>query len=203
MLEGSGASLVIVGLLLLVAARLIGNALIDALVKTDANRPAAHHAWLIATQLLHDSAIGLVVYGLLIVIAGILAGPSRPATWLRRELAPAFRRGPWIVHGVGLVLFLLADRVRPDERLTPSDRHARPRRALLHRPRDLAPDDAPGVSRGGRAGAARSAAASGQRRARAVVAAAALPPGLAVAPGVRVVRRVETTAASAGAAGWP
>ena len=106
-LEGSGASLVIGGLLLLIAARLIGNALIDGLVKTDANRPAAHHAWLIATQLLHDSAIGLVVYGFLIVIAGILAGPSRPATWLRRELAPAFRRGPWIVHGVGLVLFLL------------------------------------------------------------------------------------------------
>ena len=106
-LETTGGSLVIVGLLVLVIRRVVGDVLVNSLVKTDANRPAAHAAWQILTNLLADLSLALIAYGLLAVLAGFLAGPSRAATWIRRELFPTFKRGPWVVHGVGLALFLI------------------------------------------------------------------------------------------------
>ena len=41
------------------------------------------------------------------VAAAILAGPTRPATWIRRHLAPAFREHVWLVYVVVAVLYLL------------------------------------------------------------------------------------------------
>jgi hypothetical protein len=107
LLESVGGCFVLVGLLLLVARRLLGNVLLDSLVETEANRPAATTAWLIATDLLRDLALGLVVYGLFAIVGGALAGPARWATWTRRHLAPGFARGWIVVHGVGLALFLI------------------------------------------------------------------------------------------------
>jgi hypothetical protein len=107
LLETAGGCFVLVGLVLLVARRILGNVLLDSLVKTESSRPAANTAWLIATDLLRDLAIALIVYGLLAILAGTVAGPSRAATWTRRRLAPGFGRGPLVVHGVGLVLLLI------------------------------------------------------------------------------------------------
>jgi hypothetical protein len=106
-LQVVGGSLLVVGLLLLVTRRIVGHVLVDSLVTTDANRPAATTAWLIATDLLKDIAVGLVVYGLAAVAAGALAGPSRAAVWIRRQLAPWFARGPVWVHGAGVVIVLI------------------------------------------------------------------------------------------------
>jgi hypothetical protein len=106
-LEAVGGAFVLVGLILLVARRLVGEALIDSLVRTDANRPAANTTWLIATDLLRDLALGLIVYGLLAVLGGVLSGPTRAATWVRRHLAPGFARGPAVVHACGLALLLV------------------------------------------------------------------------------------------------
>ena len=107
MLEVVGGCIFFVGLLLLIAQRLLGNAIVDAVVKTDANKPAAHELWGIATGLLRDLAIVLVVYGLLTILAGMIAGPSRVAVWIRRSLAPAFRRHVVAVYAVVIAILLI------------------------------------------------------------------------------------------------
>lgn len=83
-----------VGLFVLLDRRLAGNDVIDALVKNPANKPAAHEVWAIATTLLYDIAVAVVVYGLIIVAAAWLAGRTRLATALRRALAPTLRERP-------------------------------------------------------------------------------------------------------------
>jgi hypothetical protein len=106
-LEVSGASLVVVGLIVLIVQRVAGNQIINSLVKTRANREPIHHAWLLETAMLRDIAVALIVYGVLALVAGWLAGPSRPAVAVRRFLAPMFRRSALIPQGIGLVLFLM------------------------------------------------------------------------------------------------
>src|SRR4030095_5534728 len=54
-----------------------------------------------------DIAVALLVYGLLALAAGFVAGPSRPAVWLRRTLAPAFRHRPVLVYACVVAVFLL------------------------------------------------------------------------------------------------
>lgn len=80
----------------------------DALTNNPAAHPPASTAWLLATSLLRDLGIALVVYGALTVVAAWLAGPSRPAVWVRRRLAPAFRGHPVAVFSaVGVVLLIV------------------------------------------------------------------------------------------------
>jgi Short C-terminal domain len=102
-------SLVVLGLLLLVAVRLGGDALVDALVKTDAVKPAAHDVWTIFTGLLADSAVAGIAVGLIALVSIWVAGPSARATSLRRWLAPTFRDRVELVYAVlaGVVLVLL------------------------------------------------------------------------------------------------
>jgi hypothetical protein len=106
-LEVSGASLVFAGLVLIVVRRLVGEAIVDSLVKTEANKPPVHHIWLIETQILGDIGVALFVYGLLVLIAGWLGGPTRPAVAIRRFLAPTFRERPFVVYGVTAAVFLI------------------------------------------------------------------------------------------------
>jgi hypothetical protein len=80
-----------IGVLLLLGRRAGGDAIVNSLVKVPANRPAAHEVWTIGTQLLYDIAIAMVLYGLVLVAAAWLAGSTRPATGLRRALAPWLR----------------------------------------------------------------------------------------------------------------
>ena len=63
--------------------------------------------WVIGTALLRDIAIALVAYGIVLLIAVLIAGPTRPARWLRQKLAPSLRERPWIVYGGVAVVFLL------------------------------------------------------------------------------------------------
>ena len=48
-----------------------------------------------------------VVYGLLTFLAGVIAGPSRAATAVRRWLAPAFRRHVVLVYAVVVTILLI------------------------------------------------------------------------------------------------
>lgn len=106
-LEVSGTALIFVGLLVLIIRRLVGGALVDSLVKTEATRPAVRAVWFIETDLLRDIGLALLLYGALMVVAGILSGPSRVATGTRRLLAPAFRRHVAAVYAVTALVFLL------------------------------------------------------------------------------------------------
>src|SRR5881392_957248 len=109
MLEASGFALLIVGVLLLIIRRFVGDAIVDSLVNTETSKPAVHAIWLIETDLLRDIALALVFYGLFALIAGIVAGPSRAAVGLRRSLAPTWRQRPvlvWITATVAFLVFI-------------------------------------------------------------------------------------------------
>jgi hypothetical protein len=96
------------GIFVLLFRRIGGNALVNNLVKIDSNRPAVHQIWTIATSLLYDIAIAVIVYGLVIVLVSWLFGQTRPATALRRALAPTLRDEPvWTWVAVAIVFLLI------------------------------------------------------------------------------------------------
>ena len=87
-LRTTGWCFVGIGVFVLLARRLAGNDVVNALVKNPANKPAAHDAWTIATTLLYDIGVAVIVYGLVFVVAAWLAGHTRPATALRHCARP-------------------------------------------------------------------------------------------------------------------
>jgi hypothetical protein len=109
-LRRTGWCFVGIGLFALLDRRLAGNDIVNALVKNPSNRPAAHQAWDIATTLLYDIAVAMVAYGLVFVVAAWLAGHTRPATALRRLLAPTLRERPataYVAVYIALLLVIL------------------------------------------------------------------------------------------------
>jgi hypothetical protein len=107
LLGASGASLVFVGLVIASLRRFLGGAIVDSLVKTEANKRPVSVIWAIETSVLRDIAIILVVYGALVLLATVVAGPNRPAIAVRRWLAPSFRHHPIVVWASALFLFLI------------------------------------------------------------------------------------------------
>jgi hypothetical protein len=106
-LQASGVSLVLAGLVLLIVRRVGGNEVVSSLVKVEANKEPVHIIWLYETTVLRSIAIALIGYGIAAVVAGFLAGPSRAATWVRRTLAPFFHHHQVGVWAVAAALFLL------------------------------------------------------------------------------------------------
>jgi hypothetical protein len=106
-LRVTGWCFVGVGLFALLDRRIAGNEVINALVKNPDNKPAAHQVWAIATTLLYDIGVAVVVYGLIIVVAAWLAGHTRPAMALRRALAPTLRERPAVAYVAAYLALLL------------------------------------------------------------------------------------------------
>jgi hypothetical protein len=103
-----GTAFIGAGLVVLVARGIIGNKVVNSLATTEAVRPAAQAAWSIGTSVLADVAWATVFIGVPVILAGLLAGPTRSATSLRRLMAPYLRDRPDISFGVvGLLLLLL------------------------------------------------------------------------------------------------
>ena len=107
MLRNVGAALFIVGILLLVIRRVVGNYIVDALSSGESVRDAIGHSWLIGTSLLAEVAWALIIYGIVILIGTLLAGPMRYATRARGAIAPNLRDRPGIGWGVLAALYLL------------------------------------------------------------------------------------------------
>ncbi len=99
-------SLIVIGLVLLVVRRLAGTALVEELT-TDINRSTGWTVWILGTSLLRDIAVAILVYGIVLLLGVLLAGPSRWATWIRAKLAPVMRERPVIVYGAVALIFLL------------------------------------------------------------------------------------------------
>ena len=121
-LLGVGVSVLIVGLLILVVRRFAGNYLVDTLSGDAPDAKGAVSAtWAIGTELLRNTGINAVIYGVLIIFAAWLAGPSRPATWTRRTLAPAMREYPVVVYAVvtGILFLVLLAGPTDAERIFP------------------------------------------------------------------------------------
>ncbi|HEY2600261.1 MAG TPA: SHOCT domain-containing protein [Thermoleophilaceae bacterium] len=106
-LRGTGWCFVGVGISVLLVRRVGGNQIVDGLVQAESVKMAAHDAWNIGTSLLSAIAIALVIYGIVIVVAAWLAGPTRPATAVRRALAPSMRDRPWRVYASVALVYLL------------------------------------------------------------------------------------------------
>jgi hypothetical protein len=106
-LMGIGASILAVGLLILVGRRFAGDYLVSALTSGDATATPANKAWAIETNLLRNVGINGIVYGVLAMFAAWIAGPARAATWLRRHSAPTLRDHPAVIYGVVALVLLL------------------------------------------------------------------------------------------------
>jgi hypothetical protein len=108
LLMGCGVSVLIVGLIVLVVRRYAGNYLVDALTNNPEQKHPISAVWAIETQLLRNVGINAVVYGIGIMFAAWIAGTSRAATWIRRQLAPTMRSHPVVIYAaVALALFLV------------------------------------------------------------------------------------------------
>jgi hypothetical protein len=107
LLGATGASLLFVGLVIASLRRFVGGAVVDSLVKTQANKHPVSVIWAIETSVLRDIAIILVAYGALVLLATVVAGPNRPAVAARRWLAPSFRDHPIVVWATAAAVFLI------------------------------------------------------------------------------------------------
>jgi hypothetical protein len=107
MLMTAGVTVLVVGLLVLVARRVGGNYLVDALTSNDGAKRPVNAAWAIGTDLLRNVGINAVIYGALTIFAAWLAGPARWAVSLRRLLAPPMRERPVLVYSAVSVALLV------------------------------------------------------------------------------------------------
>ncbi len=103
-----GVAFIGAGLVVVVARGIIGTKVVNSLATTEAIRPAANAAWSIGTSVLADVAWSTVLIGIPLILAGLLAGPTRIATRLRHLMAPYLRDRPDITFGaLALILLLL------------------------------------------------------------------------------------------------
>lgn len=105
-LRATGIGFVAAGVAVLVARKIGGDVVVDSLTTTESVRPAAESAWTIGTSLLRDAAVAMIGYGVVIIAAAWLAGPTRAATATRGALAP-YAREPAIAYGATAIVLLL------------------------------------------------------------------------------------------------
>jgi hypothetical protein len=112
MLRIVGAVFLLVGILLLVIRRVVGSYLVDSLAEGESVREAAGSSWIIGTSLLAAVAWALIVYGVVMLLGAMLAGPSGHARRIRGAISPTLRDRPgaaWAaLAGVYLLLVLWA-----------------------------------------------------------------------------------------------
>jgi putative oligomerization/nucleic acid binding protein len=105
-LRAAGFGLALAGAVALVARSFAGDAVVDALASTESVRPAADATWSIATSLLQEAASATLVYGIVLIFAAWLAGPTKLAMGTRRGLAP-YLREPSFAYGAWAVIALI------------------------------------------------------------------------------------------------
>jgi hypothetical protein len=105
-LRSAGFGLVVAGILALLTRYFAGSAVADALATTAAVRPAVADTWSVATSLLVQAAEACIAYGVVVVVAAWLAGPTRWATSTRRFLTP-YLDDARIAYGALLAVLLL------------------------------------------------------------------------------------------------
>jgi hypothetical protein len=105
-LRACGIGLILAGAGALVARSLAGGAVVG-LAKTAAVEPALENTWSISTSLLVEAATATLIYGIVVVFAAWLAGPTAWATSTRRALAPFLREPRFAYGGLALIVLLL------------------------------------------------------------------------------------------------
>lgn len=102
-----GISWMLIGVIVLVVRSVAGEAVVGSLAATESIEPAASAAWDIATSLLRDGGIAMLLYGLAIFLGALLAGPLGCAKAARRALAPLLRERVGAYAGAAVVVLLL------------------------------------------------------------------------------------------------
>jgi hypothetical protein len=106
-LRSVGFGFLVAGVLALVLRQFAGNAVTDALAGNEAVKPAVEAVWSIGTSLLVTVAVSAITFGILVVLAAWLAGPTRIASSLRYEAAPYLRERRGTTYAVVGLFFLL------------------------------------------------------------------------------------------------
>jgi hypothetical protein len=106
-LRSVGIAFFVIGALVLFVHGLAGNALTDALTTTATVEPAVDATWTIGTSLLTETGQAILAYGIVIILAAWLAGPSRLATSIRSAIAPYLRQPRFAFGGLVVLLALL------------------------------------------------------------------------------------------------
>ncbi len=83
--------------------------MVDELATTEAAHEAVAATWTISTSLLDEAASAMLGYGIVLLLAAWVAGPSKWAVSVRRWLAP-YLREPRLAYGgmAAIVLLVLA-----------------------------------------------------------------------------------------------
>lgn len=102
-----GISWMLIGVIVLVVRSVAGEVVVGSLASTESIEPAANAAWDIATSLLRDGGIAMLLYGLAIFLAAVLAGPLGFARAARRTLAPLLRERVGAYAAAAVIVLLL------------------------------------------------------------------------------------------------
>jgi hypothetical protein len=105
-LRSVGFAFVIAGLLSLGLRGFAGTYVVGDLSKTTSVEPAVEGIWSIGTSMLAEIATSAIVFGLLLALAAVLAGPTQAAVKIRARIAPYARRSPAGLWGAALLIFL-------------------------------------------------------------------------------------------------
>ncbi len=106
-LRDAGIGFVAIGVIALLARTFAREPVVSALSQAPATDAPVGAAFDIGTSLLRETAQSIIAYGVVIVAAAWLAGPSAWATGLRRAVAPYLRQPRFAYGGLAVVLVLL------------------------------------------------------------------------------------------------
>ena len=99
-----GFALVVAGVVVLAAVAILNPAVVNSLVKVDANKPAGNAVLSIATSMLTEIAGAFIIVGVPVIAAAWFAGPARWATHGRRDIAPFLREQPVLSFAIVTVV---------------------------------------------------------------------------------------------------
>ena len=121
-LRAVGFSFIFVGIVVLFARGAGGSLVVDSLSGAASSDAAVSAAFNIGSSLVARDGQSIIVYGIVIVLAAWLAGPTRWATSIRRALTPYLRQPAYAYGGLAVLLLLLFwwDPVVATHRLVPS-----------------------------------------------------------------------------------
>jgi hypothetical protein len=105
-LRSVGFAFIVAGLLSFGLRGFAGTYVVGDLSQTTAVEPAVESVWTISTAMLAEIATSTIVFGLLVALAAILAGPTKAAVKIRGWIAPYARRSPAGLWGAALLIFL-------------------------------------------------------------------------------------------------
>ncbi len=105
-LRSVGFAFIFAGVLSLALRGFAGTYVVGDLSQTTAVEPAVEGVWTIGTSMLHEIAVSTIVFGILVALAAVLAGPTKAAVKIRGWISPFAERSPAGFWGAALLIFI-------------------------------------------------------------------------------------------------